>query len=268
MLKWSLLLMSFLLLINCAFAYHPINKVTIYGDDAYPPYSYAEGNQVKGIYADILAAAFERMPKYQVTMVPLPWRRGLKMLEVGEGFALFPPYFYTERRPYISPYSEPILAEEVVVMCRPEAVINRDIDTWPQGYYGLTVGVNQSYALGGQAFWQAVEQGDIQLKEAKSNRASMINLYKQRIDCYMNDRLSILWELKLLKNSQQVERDWSPVITTTVSSEYGYLGYARDPDNRFHFKQDFVTQFNQALNEIKRDGTIDAILANYRLDSK
>lgn len=266
MLKWSLLLISFLLLANRALAYHPTMKVTIYGDDAYPPYSYAEEGKVKGIYADILSAAFEHMPKYQVTMVPLPWKRGLKMLEVGEGFALFPPYYYSDRRLYISPYSDPILEEEVVVMCHPENLIGRDITNWPQGYYGLTIGVNQSYALGGKAFWQSVDRGDIQLKEAKSNRASMINLYKQRIDCYMNDRLSILWELKLLKDSKEVDIDWSPTIATRVSSEYGYLGYTRDPDDRFHYKQDFVEKFNQALEQIKRDGTIDRILANYRLD--
>ncbi len=82
----------------------------------------------------------------------------------------------------------------------------------------------------------------------------------------MNDRLSILWELKLLKDSGEVDIDWFPEIATTVSSEHGYLGYASDPDNQFHYKQDFVAKFNQALEQIKRDGTIDRILANYRLD--
>lgn len=263
--KWSLLLIWSIPMLNSAFAYNPKVNVTIYGDDAYPPYSYVQKGEIKGIYVDILAAAFTRMPHYSVTIEPLPWKRGLKMLQVGEGFALFPPYYYSDRRSYISPYSEPILKEEVVVMCRPETIVNRRTQNWPADYHDLTIGVNESYALGGNAFWQAIAQGDMLIKEAKSNRASMTNLYKHRIDCYMNDRLSILWELKLMKDEGMIEQDWTPVIATSVSSEHGYLGYTHDPNNRFQFKEDFVLQFNQALKEIKTDGTMNNILDAYRV---
>lgn len=133
-------------------------SVVVYGDDAYPPYSYEENGQAKGIYADILSAVFARMPDYQVTVSPIPWKRGLKMLKTGKGFALFPPYYYPDKRPYIFPYSTPILPEEVVVFCHPDRVRGRPLTRWPDDYFGLKIGLNEAFEIGGQAFWRAVRR--------------------------------------------------------------------------------------------------------------
>ena len=90
LLKWTLIL---LLISSQAMAYHPPVKVLVYGDDSYPPYSYGEEGVAKGIYSDILRRVFEEMPGYEVKLVPIPWERGLKMLKVGQGLALYPPYY-------------------------------------------------------------------------------------------------------------------------------------------------------------------------------
>ena len=44
-----------------ALAQTPIS-VTVLCDASYPPYSYAENGEAKGLYSDILRAAFARMP--------------------------------------------------------------------------------------------------------------------------------------------------------------------------------------------------------------
>lgn len=90
-------------------------RVTIFADDAYPPYSYVENGRAVGIYPEILRAADVLMTEFEIELQPIPWRRGLKLLEAGRIFALLPPYYYPQRRPYIHPYSDPILDEEVVV---------------------------------------------------------------------------------------------------------------------------------------------------------
>ncbi|WP_315983755.1 hypothetical protein [Aliamphritea spongicola] len=56
-------------------------EVTIYADDSYPPYSYVENNILKGLYTRILSTAFSRMPDYRVRLMPVPWKRGLMLLE-------------------------------------------------------------------------------------------------------------------------------------------------------------------------------------------
>lgn len=65
-------------------------RVTIFADDAYPPYSYAENGRAVGIYPEILRAADVLMTEFEIELQPIPWRRGLKLLEAGRIFALLP----------------------------------------------------------------------------------------------------------------------------------------------------------------------------------
>lgn len=247
-------------------AYHSPTFVTVYGDNDYAPYSYELEGEAKGVYVDILRAAFKKMPDYRVNIVLIPWKRGLKMLEAGKGFALFPPYYYANQRPYISPYSEPILAEEVAVFCNDEKVDGRELSNWPAGYKGLKIGVNESFALGGDDFWQAVNKGEIKVESAKGNRANIINLYKQRTDCYVNDRLSILWEVKQLMQKGDISNNWGLTDGQSVSSEFGYLGFTNVQLDNYPYKDDFVEQFNRSLIQLKQDGTVKTIISKYTLN--
>ncbi|EGA64025.1 substrate-binding periplasmic protein [Vibrio brasiliensis] len=257
--RWLILV----LFSNVCWAYHPPTPVTVYGDDSYPPYSYSVDGQLKGIYVDILAAVFEKMPEYRVKLTPIPWKRGLKLLETGEGFALFPPYYYPDKRLYISPYSEPILDEQVVVYCHPDSVKERQLNKWPDDYLGLTVGVNESFALGGNRFWEEVKKGTIKLIEAKGNRNNILNLYKNRIDCYVNDRLSIVWEVKLLMQEGVIDSSWKMKLGSSVSSEQGYLGFTKISPDKYPYKSEFIQQVNKIIIDFKRDGTLDKILSQY-----
>lgn len=262
--------MRWLLFISLIFsaesaAYHPPTKVVVYGDSGYPPYSYLRDGQPAGIYVDILKTVFETMPSYQVKIQLLPWKRGLKMLEVGEGFALFPPYYYPEQRLYISPYSEPILKEEVSVFCSSKTASSRELTSWPKSYFGLTIGINESFSLGGGEFWQAVKNGQIQIKEAQGNRDNILNLYNDKVDCYINDRLSILWEIKQLIQEGSLPTDWTVIESASVSSEQGYLGFTNVTPERYPYKNEFVTDFNASLEKLKQDGTLEAILHRYNL---
>lgn len=232
----------------------------MYGDNAYAPYSYEERNQAKGIYVDILSAVFEEMEGYNVKIVPIPWKRGLKLLKLGKGFALFPPYYYADKRPYISPYSDPILDEEVVVYCHPDSVQGRPLQRWPKDYLGLSIAINEAFELGGSEFWSFVKQGKIQLKEEKGNRLSLMSLHNRQSDCYLNDRMSILWEKQKMTSEQLLPEDFNLQFGTIVSSEQGYLGFTRESPELYPYKADFVQKFNFHLNRLKRDGTIDKLI--------
>ncbi|TFH90297.1 substrate-binding periplasmic protein [Vibrio ouci] len=262
--KW--LLLPTILISSACLAYSPPTDVVVYGDDAYPPYSYLQEGMAKGIYAEILYAVFERMPDYRVIIKPIPWKRGLKMLKIGQSFALFPPYYFPDKRPYISPYSDPILNEEVVVYCRPDRVKALTLKQWPEDYFGLTIGINEAFEIGGKAFWEAVNDGKITLLEAKGNRPSILNLYHKKSDCYVNDKLSILWEVRLLIQEGQIESDWPLQLGHSISGEQGYLGFTNASLSRYPYKHHFIRQFNQALEQIKQEGIIDDILASYTVN--
>jgi polar amino acid transport system substrate-binding protein len=236
----------------------PSIDVVVYADESYPPYSYAENGELKGIYPAIFAKAFERMPGYHVTIKPVAWKRGLMLLETGTGFALFPPYLRPQERPYMS-YSEPVMAEQVSVFCS-DRIAAQKRNNWPQDFYGLRIGMNNGFLVGGEAFQQAVKDGKLSMDTSPGSRSSLLKLLLGRIDCYINDRLSILWELERIKAEGLYEEGSKKIIEVApVRQELAYLGYTERDGGRFSYKADFNRQLNAVLLEMKKKGEIQKI---------
>ncbi len=110
-----------------------------------------------------------------------------------------PPYYRPRERPWIQPYSVPLLEERVVVFCHRDVFANGQRPAWPLDYQGLTFGNNRGFLSADQPFWQAVQSGLIRVEEAPGTRANLQKLLRRRIDCYFNDRISILSELAKMK---------------------------------------------------------------------
>ncbi len=259
------ILLSIILIISTL---HPVwakdIEVTVYSDDSYAPYSYKKGRHAAGIYTEIMEIIFSRMKGYRVSIVPVPWKRGLKLLEEGKGFALYPPYKYPEKRPYIELYSNPIIKEKVVLVCRHGSLEKTRVN-WPEDYEGLTIGLNRGFSLGGKKFWEAVHNGTINVEETENNKMNLMKLLKGRIDCYLNDHFSIMWTLNNMRKNNEVPTRVSDVIrySTFVSNQQGYLGITGRDQGKFPFKKDFLAQFNKILQELKNDGSIDTIINNF-----
>ena len=234
--------------------------VTIYADDSYPPYSYSEKGEAKGVYHQILIEAFSQMPDYKVTIQPVPWKRGLKLLEKGAGFALYPPYSRPNERPYIDPYSLPILEEKVVAFCNTDTPKNTENLVWPSSFRNLTIGINQGFSTGGKAFKEMLKRGEIAVESANSNEQNILKLLLRRIDCYINDRASILEGLKEIRDNKKYSNmSFSDIEEkTTISSEYGHLGYTKHA-SYYPFKQSFIKDFNHIIEKMLQNGSIEQI---------
>lgn len=230
--------------------------VAIYGDDAYPPYSYLENGRMKGIYASIIRQALKRMPEYEVTLLPIPWKRGLVLLETGAAFALYPPYLRPDERPYMS-YSEPLIAEQLVVLCTQAVSQRHALKTWPDDYLGLRIGINAGFLSGGKRFDQAVHDGRLRAEPARSSRTNLLKLMKGRIDCYLNDRLSIAWELGRIRTDGAADPNAQALVEVAeLSAEQGYLGFTTRDPARFPYRDDFIRKFNAVIKAMKHDGEI------------
>ena len=235
------------------------SDVTVYGDDSYPPYSYVESGRVTGIYTVILERIFSKMPDYSVTIKGVPWKRGLSEVEGGKIFALYPPYKRPEQRPYME-YDMPILDEKLVVVCQ-KSVLSSPKPNWPGDYMGLTIGNNAGFSAGGDEFRAAVKAGKIKLNETKGTPKNLLKLIAGRVDCYMNDALSIQWELKKLQNEGKYDGQ-SVVEGATISSEQGFLGFATN-GGKFPFKDDFKAQYHKILSGMKESGEVDQIVNDF-----
>ena len=240
----------------------PVN-VTIYADDHYPPYSYLENGRLTGIYTLIVRKALERMPDYQVQLVAVPWKRGVLMLEKGEAFALYPPYARPAERPYMK-YSEAMLTEQVAVFCNTAASARRTLKIWPDDYFGLRIGLNAGFLSGGKQLDDAVKAGRMNIDAAHGNRANLLKLMRGRVDCYVNDRLSILWEMERIKKEGLMAPGYLRLLETAeLGAEQGFLGYTGLSPEQYPFRDDFFQKFNAAIRDMKRSGDIKELVERF-----
>ncbi|MDP3847497.1 MAG: transporter substrate-binding domain-containing protein [Pseudomonas sp.] len=246
------------------FAATPI-PVSILCDEGYPPYSYGENGQALGLYSDILRAAFARMPAYQVSIRPVPWKRGLLLLERGSAFALYPPYLRQQERPWMD-YSRAILEEKVVIFVNPTTTGGRALADFPAAYAGLRIGQNAGFSvIHNPLFQQMLEHGQLSLESGKDNRSNLLKFSLGRIDAYVNDRLSALWTWQQLLRSGEIKPHASAVLVEgpTLSIEHGYLGFTNRDQGKFGYKADFIRSLNAALVELEREGVIEQLSTGY-----
>lgn len=102
----------------------------------------------------------------------------------------------------------------------------------------------------------------IEVKYANGNRVNLLKLRGDRIDCYVNDRISILWELTRLKREGIVDTvNFS--MAAKISLEQGYIGFTNRNLEQYPYQSQFVAAFNSALAELKSSGQLDKIVGRY-----
>lgn len=237
-------------------ARNPI-ELHIVGDDAYPPFSYQSDGEPKGLYVDILQAAFQKMPGYDVTITMYPYRRALGAVARGYAFAIFPPYRIKERE-YIVRYSEPILMEEVYSVC--SKPLQSGVTAWPFSHKGLSFAVNQGFQIGGEKFRTLVADGAIQVSRVASACEGLRMVLYGNCDCYINARLSIEWAAKQCGYDYDALRNrlksWK-----RVSGETGHLGYGDSLGNPD--LEAFMDQFDNVIRKMKQSGEIKRLVLEF-----
>ncbi|MFY8350687.1 substrate-binding periplasmic protein [Pseudoalteromonas sp. SSM20] len=249
----SYLFCYFILSTKC-FANSPV-EVRILADDDYPPYSYVENGVLKGIYIDYLKRLSHHLQDdYTISVMPLPWKRALKLIESGEEFALIPPYIHHKSRPFIAHYSSSIGIEKVVVFCHKDVSLEHAFSLGPKARPALKLGINAGYLLLNDKYKSAVSKRRIILATNKSTASNVEKLIKRRIDCYINDETSTLITLSdvLSHYHTQFKRDF--VVKEVISSQSAHIGYARDFQKHGFSNQAFIDAMNDAINTISPNG--------------
>lgn len=239
--------------------------VHILADDEYPPYSYVENGKLTGIYVELVKkAALLLKPTYHIKLVPMPWRRALALIENGEAFAILPPYKHLELRPYIFPYSIPLFEEHVVVYCHRRfnltAFFNNETKKRP-----VNLGINSGYMILNDKYLAAVDDNRIILRENKSTSANIKKLIKGRIDCYVNDKLTIEQGLKAERPTTSIYKLFTK--KDEISTQTAHIGYSNVGQGNFPFKNDFVDKMNKAIATVKVQYPIEHIIKSVNNES-
>ncbi len=233
-------------------------KIIIVGDSDYPPYCFDNNGENDGIYVQMLRKIFSRMDGYDVEIKLMPWRRALSQVKNGTAFGIFPPYYRPGKRPWIHPYSEPLLKEKMAVFCN-KRVLGNERTEFPEDYFGLAFGVNLGFALGGEDFCNAVAAGKIRLEEVKGTEKNLQKLVMGRVDCYIGDKYAALWSLKRLVAEGRLRGRSDDVVESRIlGGASSYLGFSAKADTA-----DFVAAFNALLKKMKAGGEVDAIVRQF-----
>ena len=244
-------------ILTMGLAWGMAQKVDIYCDDDYAPYSYVKDGKAVGIYVDILTRAFSKMPEYEVTIVPVPWQRGLDLMERGKGFALFPPYFRPQVRPFMD-YPAALL-EEGYSMVGSKTL--KDDAVWPDDFVGMKVGVNRGYNV--PRMKEARAMG-VRIVVADTIQANIMKVAAGEVDAYINDRNTLLWNLREMRKPADHAAALDQLqLIMDISHERGYLGFTNRDQGRFPFKQAFIIQFVRVIQTMKESGEIQKILDTY-----
>ncbi|TMP44369.1 amino acid ABC transporter substrate-binding protein [Pseudoalteromonas citrea] len=227
-----------------------LQKVTILVDDSYPPYSYLSDGSLYGIYVDLVKqAAYLLRDTYKIDLQPVPWKRGVAALEQGEAFALMPPYIHMKKRPFIWPYSVALQEEVVVAFCNKGFtlidVLSRSVTDPP-----INVGLNAGFMILDEALMEAQKRGKIKVWENKNTKANILKLGKKRIDCYINDRLSTLIGINNMKRSHPDIDTGNFLEDKTILRRTAHIGYLKEGNDKFPFKNDFINKMDDALSTI------------------
>jgi len=250
--RFSRLLASALICAYACVSGAKAEQVLLVQDNSYPPYMTVRGDLPEGIYAAILREAKRRMRSAELFLEAVPWTRATVLVENGRAQGLVGTYYKPDARPWIRHWSVPLYQEEVSVFCR-DGVAKADW-IYPDDFKGLLFGNIAGYKAPGPRFFEMVSQGLIKLEEAQTNEQNLSKLALGRIDCYVVERLAT--EILIRKNKFK-----NVGIVATASMEPAYIGYS---DKWTGPEADaFIRSMDQALESMKKDGTIDGIVASF-----
>lgn len=214
--------------------------------NGYPPYLIVDGQAPAGIMWDVVAMIVPRLG-YALETQKIPRKRVDQMLEDGYLDGTPRAIEWTEE-PEKFLFTDPIVhVEEVFFFAR-----DSELDyQYPSDLFGKTVLTHLGYLY--PEMEPYFENGRITRFDVPRDRDMFrFLLHGERFDTALADRLVGQWILRTEGLKEQFR------ASETAISQYGFRVMLR-PD-----WAGFADAFNRELKEIRENGELEAILANYR----
>jgi len=221
------------------------------GWEPWPPYQIARDGAPTGVDIEIVAAIADRMG-CDIDYREMPWSRLLDSIAAGKvDFTV--QANYTEERAEFAYYSEPYLPYQTRLIV--DAGGRTDYESLKAFLAeGNTIGIVQGYDYGDDA--NALldrDRFDGQVVESYSVGAHVKPLVRGRVDGVIAERFVFAHEA-----SQAGVRDAIAITDVTVTSAQTHAIFSRESTSKAT-----VDAFNDAMAEVKADGTFDAIIRRY-----
>lgn len=200
-----------------------------------------------GVASDITKQALKRAG-YDFKEVFVAWKRALRGANIGT-YDILPATWYTAERAIKLQFSKPILSSRTIIISRKDKPVEyRSLEDLK----GPVVGVSPGWAYP-KAFNEA--EG-INKSDATDLEANIRRLLRGRIDMVIAEELAARFTAHHKFPDQEGDLHYS---TNSLEDKFLHVGFSR---KRADY-QDIANAFNQALEQMKADGTYHAILLKH-----
>jgi len=217
----------------------------------YPPFSYVEDGQQKGIAVDLVKEASTRLHE-EINIVFLPFARAVNMIEAGEADAIFP-FSSNDKRSAFTLYPDASLVEqEATLFVRADSAITFDgnLSKLSQYSFGIERGANY-----GPVFSDAVrDHVVIHVDETVDQLHNVRKLVAGRFEIAVGPRLVVLFYAKQAGQLDHI-KELQPGIGKPVIA---YLGFSKKKNPGV-----LVKHYDQIFKKMRQDGTYDKIVRSY-----
>jgi polar amino acid transport system substrate-binding protein len=214
------------------------------------PYAYREGDVTKGVLHDLVTEAFRRAHR-PIEIRFFPWARCMEEVRKGRADAMFVMYKTAEREQDFAFPAESLtdLRERIFVRRNANFELLDDFSN----FTGRRIGI-LTYTVHGQRLSQAIAQHRIASLESVSSYEAMVDMLASgHVDLLIGVDDAII-DAIIARGLQDRIREIDPVVDTIPA----YMVFARRPD-----LVAVSRDYDQALHEMKADGTYDRIAADY-----
>lgn len=220
----------------------------------YPPYIQQVDGRAQGLASDLVREVFARM-RHPVQIEVYPLNRGLKLLEAGAVDGFFSIKKTPEREAKLIFAREPLFRQDYVFFSRADGRFRFDGDFALIANQTLGVLASTSY---GRRFDEAVLRGELTRVEIASSYESLFRMLAGgRFDAVICSRL-VGFEFVRRTGTVGLIGVSGPVVETTQS----YLVFSPGSDHQL-----LADAFDQALAQMKRDGTLTGLQDRYGVEA-
>ena len=224
-----------------------VKKVHIV-DEPYPPYTIGEygGPATGGIGVEIIRELFQRLG-VEVEIDLVPWKRVLKMAEVGQADGTGLLMRSLDRERYLA-FTDAVLEVRELFYYRSDRMGAFEWKTFSD-LKGYTISLVDGYSYD-ENFLKAVDRLGLKVERAESSALACRKLYAGRVDLLLENESAA--NALIAKN-----KTWKGVFKTAskpVSTFNFHLAFSkRSPAVKL------LPAVNRVIAEMKQDGTIDRI---------
>jgi polar amino acid transport system substrate-binding protein len=222
------------------------------GFTSFSPYEFLVGNEAKGINVDIVREALSRLgygiDDYE--LVVYPWSRVLELVRKGDLDLVVDIILSEDRKKNFSFSREPIGVIDYRLISKSNSISSIELNQISE--LGDTVGLVREYKYS-EEILRIIDEQNIEIVYVDESKELLNGLINDRYSFILEDIDTVNFYLKELKYDNEVfyfEKASYPskaYIASSINKDYG----------------DLISQIDEQISIIKKDGTYDRIRKKY-----